>query len=506
MNTRIHLRCWLAIYSACLFFACSTAHSQQTVAPPSACEPVPSARQLAWQENELTMFVHFGMNTFTGRSIGTGKEDPDQFNPDELDCSQWAAIAKECGFKGIILTAKHHDGFCLWPTASTKHSVAYSKWRDGKGDVVREASQACAKVGIKFGMYCSPLDLNSPLYTSDPTAYSKIYQQQLTELMSNYGPIFEMWFDGNRASVAEWPDVIRIVRTLQPGAVIKQGPLVSPIREDIGWIGNSDALLARLTQWSVYPPPNVKSKTERIWFPRECDLPMVGNWFWNDKPPMSLDELLTLCYRSVGRNSLLLLNVAPDRHGRFSDQSVARLREFHTALDKIFGSDFALKKSAQATNVRGNNPKFAAEKAVDGEHDTYWATDDDVTSASLEVDLAAPQAFNVVRTEEMIALGQRVSKYKIEAQIDGTWKEIASGTTIGYRKLDRFPKVTAGKVRLTIEEARACPALKSFGVHLDSISKPEDFEPAIALAESKRPQRASETTAPGAQQEFEGGK
>jgi alpha-L-fucosidase len=478
------------------------APAQSKVEAPAPLEPVPSPRQLAWIENELTLFCHFGMNTFTGRSTGSGNEDPNLFNPTNLDCLQWATVAKETGFKGIILTAKHHDGFCIWQTKTTKHSVASSSWREGKGDVVRELADACKKVGIEMGIYCSPWDRNQTNYTSDKAAYARLYQQQLTELMSNYGPIFEMWFDGNRADVASWPEVIKVVRSLQPRAVIKQGPFVAPVREDVRWVGNSEAK-APLTNWSVYLPPDQPTDNVRIWLPLECDIPMVGNWFWNDRPPMSLDDLLNQYYWSVGRNSMLLLNVAPDKEGRFSDASVQRLREFRAALDKIFGADLALNKAAQASNTRGGDAAFGPDKAVDGDQETYWATDDGVVKASLEVDLGAPREFNVVRTEEYIKLGQRVSKYRIEADIDGQWKQIAEGSTIGHMKLDRFPAVTAPKVRLTIEDARACPTIRAFGVHLDSVSEPKDFEPDVALSMSSRRINRYPATAPGAQHEFE---
>jgi alpha-L-fucosidase len=476
--------------------------AQSEVKPPAPLEPAPAARQVAWQENELTLFCHFGMNTFTGRSTGLGNEDPNLFNPAELDCLQWATVAKETGFKGIILTAKHHDGFCIWPTKTTRHSVVSSRWKNGKGDVVKELAQACQQTGIKLGIYCSPWDRSQGNYTQDKAAYSRYYQGQLTELMSNYGPIFEMWFDGNRADVDSWPQVIKVVRSLQPQAVIKQGPFVAPVREDVRWVGNSEAK-APLTNWSVYLPPDQPADPVRIWLPLECDIPMVGNWFWNDRPPLSLDDLLNLYYWTVGRNSMLLLNVAPDRRGKFSEASVARLREFHTALTKIFGTDLALHKSARASNTRGGAPAFGAAQALDGNKDTYWTLDDGVTTGWLEVDLAAPQEFNIVRTEEFIQLGQRVSKYKIEADIDGQWKPIADGTTIGYRKLDRFPKIRASKVRLTIVEARACPTIKSFGVHLDSICAPKNFEPVVALSMSSRRISRFPASAPGAQHEFE---
>jgi alpha-L-fucosidase len=462
--------------------------------PPDPLPPVPSAAQLAWQEDELTLFVHFGMNTFTGRSTGLGTEDPQLFYPTNLDCRQWVRTARETGFKGIILTAKHHDGFCLWPTATTEHSLKHSAWKEGRGDVVRELSDACKEGGLRFGLYCSPWDRSQTNYDTDKPAYAKLYRRQLAELLSNYGPVYEMWFDGNKANVADWPNIISLVRTLQPQAVIKEGPKVEPIAEDVRWVGNEQAC-ANLTCWSVYPPPEeglsegTISKPQPRWFPVECDTMMVGHWFWDGTPPKDLNQLLQFYYTSVGRNSILLLNVAPDRRGLFSDESVARLQEFHAALAKIFGRDLAAGKKASATNARGHDPAFGPDKALDGNQETYWSTDDPVTSAALEVDLGGEVEFNVTRLEEMISLGQRVQQYKIEAwsAAASTWQPLVQGTTIGYRKLDRFPKVTASKLRLTILKSRACPAIKSFGVHLDTVSPPESFAPANALAEYKRP-------------------
>ncbi len=474
------IACTSLLGSILAFFAFETAFAAQ---PPAPLGPVPSPAQLSWQEDELTMFTHFGMNTFTGRGTGLGTEDPRLFNPTNLDCRQWTRVAKETGFKGIILTAKHHDGFCLWPTETTAHSVKSSTWRNGKGDVVRELSDACKADGIKFGIYCSPWDRNQTNYDTDRPAYAKLYRRQLTELLSNYGPVYEMWFDGNKANVATWPEVIQTVRTLQPNAVIKQGPRVEPITEDLRWVGNEQAC-APLTCWSVYPPPDT-NEAKRIWFPLECDTMMVGHWFWDKTPPKDLNTLLKFYYTSVGRNSILLLNVAPDRRGQFSDETVQRLHEFRAALDKIFGTDLAAHKQASASNVRGNDPAFGAAMAVDGDKQTYWATDDGVTSASLEVDLGGEAEFNVVRTEEAIQLGQRVQEYKIEArsQASGDWKTIVNGTTIGHCKLDRFPKTKASKLRLTIVKALACPTIRTFGAHLDTVSPPESFEPASALAE-----------------------
>jgi alpha-L-fucosidase len=470
-------------------YAC-LATSLNAVEPPKPLAPLPSPAQLAWQEDELTLFTHFGMNTFTGRGTGLGNEDPKLFNPTALDCNQWVQVAKECGFKGIILTAKHHDGFCLWPTATTSHSVKSSTWKDGKGDVVRELADACKAGGVKLGIYCSPWDRSVSNYDTDKPAYAKYYHEQLSELLANYGPVYEMWFDGNKANVADWPSIISVVRKLQPHTVIKQGPRLDEILEDVRWVGNEQAC-APLANWSVYPAPapqlSTKDSQPSQWFPVECDTMMIGHWFWDGTPPKDLATLLNFYYTSVGRNSIFLLNVAPDKRGQFSEESVKRLHEFHDAIQKIFGTDFAAGKTAVASNVRGNTATFAANNTLDGDKNTYWATGDGVTNATLEVDLGSEQEFNVIRLEEMITLGQRVAEYKIEAWNEGAknWQELNHGYTIGYRKLDRFPKVKASKVRLTILQARACPTIKSFGVHLDTISPAEFFEPAKANMEIK---------------------
>jgi alpha-L-fucosidase len=478
------------VFSSILFVCAAIAARVHAAEPPKPLEPVPSPAQLAWQEDELTLFTHFGINTFTGRSTGFGNEDPKLFNPTALDCAQWVRVAKECGFKGILLTAKHHDGFCLWPTATTSHSVKSSTWKDGQGDVVREFADACKAGGIKAGIYCSPWDRSVTNYDSDKPAYAKYYHEQLSELLSNYGPVYEMWFDGNKANVADWPNIIGLVRKLQPNAVIKQGPRLEPILEDVRWVGNELAC-APLANWSVYPPPD-KDASSRIWFPVECDTMMIGHWFWDGTQPKDLASLLNYYYTSVGRNSILLLNVAPDKRGQFSEDSVKRLHEFHDALQKIFGTDFAAGKTAAASNVRGHDPAFDADKVLDGDKNTYWATDDGVTNATLEVDLGSEREFNVIRLEEMITLGQRVAEYKIEAWDAAAkdWKELNHGSTIGYRKLDRFPNVKSSKVRLTILQARACPTIKSLGVHLDTVSPADSFEAAKANLEVKPATRA----------------
>jgi alpha-L-fucosidase len=434
---------------------------------PQPLEPLPSPRQLAWHNDELTMFIHFGMNTFTGLGTGKGDEDEKLFNPTQLDCKQWVRVAKENGFKGMILTAKHHDGFCLWPTKTTQHSVAKSEWKSGQGDVVREFTDACKEAGMKAGIYCSPWDRSVSFYDSDRPKYAEMYRAQLTELLSNYGPVYEMWFDGNKANVADWPNVIKVVRSLQPDAIIKQGPIVKPIEEDVRWVGNEQAC-ALNANWCVYPPPDQPEEggQARIWFPVECDTIMNGHWFWDENPPKDLPTLLNYYYTSVGRGSILMLNVAPDKRGQFSDAAVARLKEFRSALDQIFGTDLAAGKTRQTSD--------------DGK--------------VIEIDLGGEQEFNVVRSEEAIELGQRVSDYTIEVFSGGSWKQVQHGKTIGHKKLDRFPKIHASKVRLTVVSARATPVIKSLGVHLDTVSPPEYFEPDKANMEIVRKPRA--TTAP----------
>ncbi|MEE9367332.1 MAG: alpha-L-fucosidase [Pontiella sp.] len=446
--------------------------------------PVPSSDQLVWHEDDLTLFIHFGVNTFTGLGTGHGDENPDIFNPVKLDCYQWARTAKAAGFKGMILTAKHHDGFCIWPTATTKHSVQSSAWCDGQGDVVGALAAACKHEGIKLGIYCSPWDRSQKNYNTDKKEYTKFYRQQLAELLTNYGDIYEMWFDGNRAMIEDWDSIIQLVRKLQPHAIIKQGPRIQPVTEDVRWVGNELAL-APLANWNVYPPPGETSKYPRVWFPVECDPKTMRSWFWVDDEPTPLAEMLDNYYTSVGRGSILLFNVPPNTDGLFSDAWVARLLAFRTALDSIFAKDLTIGATASASQVRGNSAEFGADKTLDHNSKTYWITDDGEHSASLTIDFGKEVEFNVVRIEEMIALGQRVSKYRVDVWNGSMsrWDLVHEGTTIGRRKLDRLPKTKTSKVRLTLLESRACPAIRSFGIHLDSVSPPEHFLPSFAHRE-----------------------
>ncbi len=459
--------------------------------------PLPSKRHLTWHEDDLTVFIHFGMNTFTGLSTGTGAEDPHLFMPADLDCEQWARESKTAGFKGIVLTAKHHDGFCLWPTQTTRHSVASCGWRHGKGDVVRDLASACRKYGLKFGIYCSPWDRNMDSRVN-LEEYGSLYRQQLRELLSNYGEIYEMWFDGNNANVPNWDEIIQLVRSLQPEAIIKEGPRVRPVSSDVRWVGNEMAC-ARLANWCVYPEPGNTGDETPIWFPVEADTSMVGRWFWADTLPLDIPTLMNFYYTSVGRGSVFLMNIAPDRNGKFNSATAHRLHEYAAAIRQIYELDLARlpEVSVSSSKVRGDEARFSADKVVDGDNSTYWATDDCITSAELVIDLGQPKDFNVIRIEEPIRLGQRIARYRIDY-----WDEQAAqwkcandkGYTIGRRKLDRIPRIASSKVRITILESRACPLIQSVGIHLDEVSPSSHFDTTFANAEAASRSKMPEQT------------
>ena len=454
---------------------------------PMPLPPLPTPQQLAWQRMETNLFVHFTVNAFTDKEWGEGTEDPKIFNPTKLDARQWARAAKAGGFKTMILTAKHHDGFCLWPSKYTEHSVKNSPWRDGKGDVVREFVDACRAEGLNVGFYLSPWDRHEKTYGDSPK-YNDHYCDQLTELMTNYGPAVEVWFDGacgegpnGKKQEYDWPRYTAVIQRYQPQAVI-----FSDAGPGVRWIGNESGI-AGDPCWSTIDPLKVSApgqaddarealehgtKGGAVWRPGESDVSIRPGWFWHaaeDAKVRSVDNLVDLYFRSVGRNSLLLLNVPPNRDGLFSDTDVERLAGFRRKLDAIFQTDLTCGKSATASNTRGNDEAFAPGCALDGDTDTYWAMDDGVVQGWLEVDLGAPAKFNIACLQEDIALGQRVSAYHLE-YLDGTeWKTFAQGTTIGCKKLDRFDPVTAQKVRLAIDDARACPTLTTFALYFGGI-------------------------------------
>ena len=470
--------------------------------PPKPYGPVPTAAQVAWQRMEMNMFCHFGPNTFTGLEWGEGTEAEDIFNPTALNCDQWVSVAKKSGFQGIILTAKHHDGFCLWPNPMSTHTVRESAWRNGKGDVLKELSEACSRGGVKFGIYISPWDRNAPTYGTD--AYNKVFLKTLRNAHTNYGPIFEQWFDGangegpnGKKQVYDWKKFNAQTKKLQPNAVI-----FSDVGPGCRWVGNEEGTCGR-TCWSRLdvkgrePGKNAPSQDTlnagnyngACWIPAETDVSIRPGWFWRDSEhPKSVQELLRIYYNSVGRNSLLLLNVPPDNRGLIPAEDSLRLMEFRAALDSIFAHDLAKNvKTICVSNFRRTNETdytgncyswrnsvfqepYCGFSLIDGNYDTYWATDDTVTTAWVEIQFYGPQIFNRVMLQEYIPLGQRVEKFHIEVEDEnGNWRTIAEETTIGYKRIVLTETVTTKKVRVVIDQSRACIVLNRIGLFMDNI-------------------------------------
>lgn len=411
--------------------------------------PRPTAAQLLWQRDELAMFLHFGVNTFTDREWGDGKETPSIFNPGALDAREWARTARRAGFRAMVLTAKHHDGFCLWPTATTRHSVASSPWRGGQGDVVREFTEACTAEGLRAGLYLSPWDQNSPVYGDSPR-YDEFYTTQLTELLTRYGPIHEVWFDGangegpnGRKQVYDWPRYWRLVKRLQPEAVI-----FSDAGPDVRWIGNESGVAGE-TNWSTVDPSIVpvpgmsgdevmRSLTQgdrdgSVWRPGETDTSIRPGWFWHaaqDDKVRSVENLERLYFTSVGRNSKLLLNVPPTRDGVIHPTDSARLLAMRQRLDERF-----------AAPVRGT---------------ADWQQLS-ATSAVASLRLGDAREIGIIDLRESIAQGQRVAAHVVEALMGGNWREVARGTTIGYRRLHEITPIVAMQLRVRITDAVEAP-------------------------------------------------
>ncbi len=406
--------------------------------------PVPSPAQLLWQRDELALFLHFGINTFTDREWGDGTESPSLFDPSSLDTRQWARVARDAGFRAMILTAKHHDGFCLWPTRTTGHSVAASPWRNGRGDVVREFVDACREEGLRVGLYCSPWDRNHPAYGDSPR-YNDVFTAQLTELLTGYGDIHEVWFDGangegpnGRRQEYDWPRFWSHVLELQPEAVI-----FSDAGPGVRWIGNERGS-AGDPNWSTVDPDTVPypgmtgdevmrqlqhgDRDGTVWRPGETDVSIRPGWFYHaaqDARVRTPDDLVDLYFTSVGRNSKLLLNVPPTRAGLLHRRDLESLRGMRSRLDGLFAEDLA--------EGRPRRWADAGERAAVG-----------------EVELGRVVTVGISDLREEIALGQLVERWTLEGRSGGSWRTLASGETIGYRKLDRFPPTRVDALRLTL--------------------------------------------------------
>lgn len=453
----------------------------------------PSKRQLEWQKLEMTAFIHFGMNTFTNKEWGDGTENPALFNPREFDPDQWVDVLKTAGFKLLILTAKHHDGFCLWPSAYTTHSVKNSPWRDGQGDVVRAVARACRAKGMKFGIYLSPWDRHETSYGTD--AYNDFFVNQLDELLSNYGRIAEVWFDGangegpnGKKQVYDWARYYSLIREKQPDAVIAvRGP-------DVRWVGTETGV-GRETEWSVIPvsyqgdsiattstmsgtwvpdlevmAPDLGSRdrftgaNRLLWWPAEVDVSLRPGWFYHpeeDDQVKNGEKLLDIYLSSVGRNAQLLLNVPPDTTGKISAPDANALRAFKEIRDYIFSDNLLFNAQLSASsNDQHRDPKMF----MDNRPKTYWSPSREDVAPLLTFTWPEPRQFNLLLLQENIATGQKVEKFIVEAWTDSLWERVAEGTTIGYKRILQLPNVRTTQLRIIITEWRDQPEITEIGL------------------------------------------
>lgn len=447
-----------------------------------AANVAPSPRQLAWQRLEFGALVHFGMNTYTDRAWGDGKEPARWFNPTNFDARQWVAAYKAAGMRLVVLTAKHHDGFCLWPTRTTDYSVRQSPWRNGQGDVVREVADACREAGLKFGIYLSPPDLHEPTFGTP--AYIGHFSNQLRELLTHYGEITEVWFDGAKPGTVQpvydflaWRD---LVRQLQPGAVIfGQG-------EDVRWIGNESGT-ARAAEWSVFPlsvPPEkfaggnfmdselgsrrkLQPAAHLTWWPAETPISIRPEWFFhgseNDRVKTT-DQLLDLYLRHVGGNAFLMLNVPPNKAGLIPPVEVERLTQLGIRLKTMFAHDLAKGARINASSTRAGLPDVSAEALLDDRADTYWMPEDRDSQAEVILEFPSPTTFALVDLGEHLQTGQRIEQFSLEVDTESGWKQVYQGQTVGYRKLARLHSVTSRRLRLRILQSRLAPTLQHFRV------------------------------------------
>lgn len=421
---------------------------------------------------EWYAFVHFGINTYTNKEWGYGNEDPKLFNPSDFDAESIVKTFKQAGMTGMIYTAKHHDGFCLWPTKTTDHNITRSPWRNGKGDVAGDFAEACAKYGIKFGTYLSPWDRNNAEYGRP--GYLKVYYAQIKELLTKYGPIFEIWFDGanggdgyyggakERRNIGKsevyynYPEVVKMIRKLQPNCIIWGAAQ----NGDVIW-GGSEKGFVKYPCWNVIN----RDKANEKWLSLEGDTPINrAGWFWHPNSGERVKpakELMQVYLDSVGRGANLILNVAPDRSGRLDPADVRSLLRFGMMRRLLLAKDYALKAKVKASEVRGNSSTYAAGRVTDGDIETYWCPNDGTRTGELELTMPKPVTFDVVRLREQIRLGQRVSGFQIDAWVNNAWKTIdAEGKTIGNQVMRKLPEpITTNKVRVRITDSRACPCI-----------------------------------------------
>jgi len=467
-------------------FCCSCTTPEKEASAPIAIQPVPTQAQLEWHDMKMNAFIHFTINTFTDREWGMGSESPKEFNPADINVDQWISVLKDTGFKGVILTCKHHDGFCLWPSKFTDHDISNSPFMDGKGDIVKLVSDACRKNGLKFGVYLSPWDRNHKDYGKPE--YITYYRNQLNELFDNYGPVFEMWFDGanggdgyyggknekrriDGSTYYDWPATLALVREKNPDIIF-----FSDAGPGVRWVGNERGFAGE-TNWNNISTDTLyagKAGIERLlntgsedganWVPAETDVSIRPGWFYHAKEDSLVktpEQLFDIYLTSVGRGSVLLLNIPPDRRGQFHENDVKALKGFKELLNNEFKTDLAKGSEVEATNVRGEG--YNASNVIDDNPETYWATDDDVRSAQLIIKLGSVKKIKYVKLAEYIKLGQRVKSFKLLFHRDGKWLDLGEGTTIGHERILKVGAETDA-VKLIINDSKACPLISSIAV------------------------------------------
>ena len=480
----------------------------QSVSAPEAILPVPQEKQVNWQKMETYAFVHFGLNTFNDREWGYGDSDPKTFNPARLDCEQWVQTFVNSGMKGVILTAKHHDGFCLWPTQLTEYCIRNTPYKDGKGDIVRELSDACKKYGIKFAVYLSPWDRHQANYGTPE--YVDYFYKQLHELLTNYGDVFEIWFDGanggdgwyggakdartiDRKTYYDYPRAYKMIDELQPQAVIFSdgGP-------GCRWVGNENGF-AGATNWSflrageVYPGyPKYRElqyghADGNQWVAAECDVSIRPGWFYHpeeDDKVKTVDQLTDLYYRSVGHNATLLLNFPVDRNGLIHPTDSLNAVSFHLRVQKELADNLLSSAKVSASDERGG--QFKVRAVTDGKYDTYWATNDGVTTADLTFTFSQPTKMNRVMIQEYIPLGQRVKSFVVEYKKGDQWLSVKCNeetTTVGYKRLLRFEMIETEELRIRFRDARACLCINEVGAYY-APDATENYTPATSELKS----------------------
>lgn len=495
---------------ACTAMVSTNAFAKEEVKAPAPLLPLPEQKQVDWQRMETYAFIHFGLNSFCDREWGYGDTDPKMFNPKRLDCEQWVKTLMAAGMKGVILTAKHHDGFCLWPFEGNDYNVSKSPWRNGKGNVVKELSEACKKHGLKFAVYLSPWDRSRADYGSP--SYVDYFHSQLRDLLTHYGPVFEVWFDGanggdgyyggardkrtiDRKNYYNYPRIYQILDSLQPQAVVFSdgGPGCRWVGNEKGFAGETNwAFIPKNTVYPGYPNyPELQFgyPDGDQWTAPECDVSIRPGWFYHpeeDDKVKSPEQLADLYYRSVGHNATLLLNFPVDRNGLINPIDSANAVNFHKLIQRELGNNLVAGMKPKVSNERGG--QFAAQALTDGSWDTYWATSDGVTSADITFTFKKAQKMNRIMLQEYIPLGQRVKKFAVEwLDKNGTWKAVEQGeetTTIGYKRLLRFLTVETKGLRVRILDSRGPICMNNIGVYYGGEDAQLTWSPASVAIKS----------------------